>query len=213
MASGYGVRLWLKAMASGYGSRLWRQAMAQGYGVRLWLKTMAVRLCAACSMAMGKELRCLCVSKSVYQFVRPIELEGYKEWLASRTNPQTQMRDVSIQELQDKCSELCIQSDSVGDSDSGEGNSHLETELEGEKQTASEVTALRPQTGAESAVTDTLLVTGECQPLSFAEVFRLIQAGEDVPGIQKLDVKPSLQSPTASQMPRRPKPWERTTAS
>ncbi|KAI1890265.1 hypothetical protein AGOR_G00151960 [Albula goreensis] len=147
------------------------------------------------------------------RFVRPIELEGYKEWLASRTNPQTQTRDVSVQELQDKCSELCIQSDSVGDSDSGEGNSHLETELEGEKQTASEVTALRPQTGAEPAVTDTLLVTGECQSLSFAEVFRLIQAGEDVPGIQKLDVKPSLQSPTASQMSRRPKPWERTTAS
>uniref|UniRef100_A0A8C7VLE7 Peroxisomal membrane protein PEX14-like KPWE domain-containing protein n=1 Tax=Oncorhynchus mykiss TaxID=8022 RepID=A0A8C7VLE7_ONCMY len=40
------------------------------------------------------------------------------------------------------------------------------------------------------------------------EVFRLVQAGEEVPGLSKLDIKPNNQTPTPSQMERRPKPWE-----
>uniref|UniRef100_A0A671LHS0 Peroxisomal membrane protein PEX14-like KPWE domain-containing protein n=1 Tax=Sinocyclocheilus anshuiensis TaxID=1608454 RepID=A0A671LHS0_9TELE len=38
--------------------------------------------------------------------------------------------------------------------------------------------------------------------LSFPEVFRMIQAGEEVPGLQKLDIKPCHDQPTVSQMPR-----------
>uniref|UniRef100_A0A3B4E185 Peroxisomal membrane protein PEX14-like KPWE domain-containing protein n=1 Tax=Pygocentrus nattereri TaxID=42514 RepID=A0A3B4E185_PYGNA len=49
-------------------------------------------------------------------------------------------------------------------------------------------------------------------PLSFAEVFRMIQAGEEIPGLQKLDIKPSNQQPTVSQMLRKLKPWEKTIA-
>uniref|UniRef100_W5MEE7 Uncharacterized protein n=1 Tax=Lepisosteus oculatus TaxID=7918 RepID=W5MEE7_LEPOC len=44
--------------------------------------------------------------------------------------------------------------------------------------------------------------------LSFAEVFQLIQCGKEVPGLQKLNISPCQQSPTVSQMSRRPKPWE-----
>lgn len=55
-------------------------------------------------------------------------------------------------------------------------------------------------TGGTSANTDAAL--------SFEEVFRLVQAGEEVPGLSKLDVKPNNQTPTPSQMERRPKPWE-----
>nr|XP_029912223.1 uncharacterized protein C6orf226 homolog [Myripristis murdjan] len=44
--------------------------------------------------------------------------------------------------------------------------------------------------------------------LSFEEVMRLVQAGEEVPGVTKLDIQPSNQDPTPSQMERRPKPWE-----
>lgn len=44
--------------------------------------------------------------------------------------------------------------------------------------------------------------------LSFEEVIRLIKAGEEVPGLVKLDIKPTDQIPTASQMERRLKPWE-----
>lgn len=45
--------------------------------------------------------------------------------------------------------------------------------------------------------------------LSFPEVFRMIQAGEEVPGLQKLDIKPCHEQPTVSQMPRKSKPWEK----
>uniref|UniRef100_A0A7N8WRP4 Peroxisomal membrane protein PEX14-like KPWE domain-containing protein n=1 Tax=Mastacembelus armatus TaxID=205130 RepID=A0A7N8WRP4_9TELE len=48
----------------------------------------------------------------------------------------------------------------------------------------------------------------EATKLSFAEVMRLVQEGREVPGAIKLDIKPSNQSPTPSQMERIPKPWE-----
>uniref|UniRef100_A0A3B4XL31 Peroxisomal membrane protein PEX14-like KPWE domain-containing protein n=1 Tax=Seriola lalandi dorsalis TaxID=1841481 RepID=A0A3B4XL31_SERLL len=48
----------------------------------------------------------------------------------------------------------------------------------------------------------------EVKQLSFAEVMRLIQEGREVPGTIKLDIKPSNQSPTPSQMERVLKPWE-----
>ncbi|XP_029282590.1 uncharacterized protein LOC115004968 [Cottoperca gobio] len=44
--------------------------------------------------------------------------------------------------------------------------------------------------------------------LSFAEVMRLVQDGQEVPGGAKLEVKPTNQNPTESQMERRLKPWE-----
>nr|XP_029995868.1 uncharacterized protein C6orf226 homolog [Sphaeramia orbicularis] len=53
----------------------------------------------------------------------------------------------------------------------------------------------------------------ETQQLSFAEVMRLVQEGKDVPGALKLDIQPSNQSPTPSQMERRLKPWETLAAS
>uniref|UniRef100_A0A4W5KE52 Peroxisomal membrane protein PEX14-like KPWE domain-containing protein n=1 Tax=Hucho hucho TaxID=62062 RepID=A0A4W5KE52_9TELE len=43
---------------------------------------------------------------------------------------------------------------------------------------------------------------------SLTQLFRLVQAGEEVPGLSKLDIKPNSQTPTPSQMERRPKPWE-----
>eukprot|EP00066_Takifugu_rubripes_P011790 XP_011601056.1 PREDICTED: uncharacterized protein C6orf226 homolog [Takifugu rubripes] len=49
--------------------------------------------------------------------------------------------------------------------------------------------------------------------LSFAEVMQLVQEGKEVPGVRKLEVKPSNQSPTPSQMERLQKPWETSSAS
>uniref|UniRef100_A0A3B5KL05 Peroxisomal membrane protein PEX14-like KPWE domain-containing protein n=1 Tax=Takifugu rubripes TaxID=31033 RepID=A0A3B5KL05_TAKRU len=49
--------------------------------------------------------------------------------------------------------------------------------------------------------------------LSFAEVMQLVQEGKEVPGVRKLEVKPSYQSPTPSQMERLQKPWETSSAS
>lgn len=48
----------------------------------------------------------------------------------------------------------------------------------------------------------------EVKQLSFAEVMQLVQEGKEVPGTKKLDVKPTNQSPSPSQMERRLKPWE-----
>lgn len=59
-----------------------------------------------------------------------------------------------------------------------------------------------PQTDMEAESTQNV-------QLSFAEVFRMIQAGEEIPGLQKLDIKPCNQLPTSSQMTRKLKPWEK----
>lgn len=48
----------------------------------------------------------------------------------------------------------------------------------------------------------------EPEQLSFAEVMRLIQEGKEVPGVRKLDIKPTNESPTPPQMERILKPWE-----
>ncbi|XP_013878145.1 uncharacterized protein LOC106527709 [Austrofundulus limnaeus] len=48
----------------------------------------------------------------------------------------------------------------------------------------------------------------ETKQLSFAEVLQLVQEGKEVPGVTKLDIKPSNQSPTPSQMQQVRKPWE-----
>nr|XP_019951473.1 PREDICTED: uncharacterized protein C6orf226 homolog [Paralichthys olivaceus] len=53
----------------------------------------------------------------------------------------------------------------------------------------------------------------EVKQLSFAEVMRLVQEGKEVPGAKNLDIKPSNQSPSPSQMERRRKPWETASAS
>lgn len=50
-------------------------------------------------------------------------------------------------------------------------------------------------------------------PLSFAEVMRLVEAGEEIPGLSKIYIKPSNESPTPSQLVRRLKPWEKTLTS
>lgn len=49
--------------------------------------------------------------------------------------------------------------------------------------------------------------------LSFAEVMQLVQEGKEVPGVAKMDVKPTNQSPTPSKMERMRKPWELSAAS
>lgn len=140
------------------------------------------------------------------RFVRPIELEGYLQWCASHKAHQTQTTDDSILGLQDKCGKLCIQRDDTN-SDYGEGNTPKEIGLEESRQPI-EAPTLGPQTSVSSAVTN--IEPSACQSLSFAEVFRLIQAGEVVPGVQKLDIQPCHQNPTASKLTRRLKPWEKT---
>ncbi|KAM7405122.1 hypothetical protein PAMP_012407 [Pampus punctatissimus] len=53
----------------------------------------------------------------------------------------------------------------------------------------------------------------EAKQLSFAEVMRLVQEGKEVPGVTKLDIQPTNQSPAPSQMERILKPWEMASVS
>nr|XP_020473434.1 uncharacterized protein C6orf226 homolog [Monopterus albus] len=62
--------------------------------------------------------------------------------------------------------------------------------------------------GSDSSVSKNQTVKTEATKLSFAEVMRLVQEGKEVPGAIKLDIRPSNQSPTPTQMERIPKPWE-----
>lgn len=52
----------------------------------------------------------------------------------------------------------------------------------------------------------------ETKQLSFAEVMQLVQEGKEVPGVKKLDIRASNQSPTPSKMERPLKPWETTSS-
>uniref|UniRef100_A0A803TZY3 Peroxisomal membrane protein PEX14-like KPWE domain-containing protein n=1 Tax=Anolis carolinensis TaxID=28377 RepID=A0A803TZY3_ANOCA len=44
--------------------------------------------------------------------------------------------------------------------------------------------------------------------MSFSEILRLVQAGQDIPGLQKLNITATNGTATASQMAPKPKPWE-----
>uniref|UniRef100_A0A4X2K8X0 Peroxisomal membrane protein PEX14-like KPWE domain-containing protein n=1 Tax=Vombatus ursinus TaxID=29139 RepID=A0A4X2K8X0_VOMUR len=44
--------------------------------------------------------------------------------------------------------------------------------------------------------------------VSFSEILRLVQQGQDIPGLEKLHITATCREPTASRIPRRPKPWE-----
>ncbi|XP_043858874.1 uncharacterized protein C6orf226 homolog [Dromiciops gliroides] len=44
--------------------------------------------------------------------------------------------------------------------------------------------------------------------VSLSEILRLVQQGQDIPGLEKLHITATCREPTASRIPRRPKPWE-----
>ncbi|XP_067856517.1 uncharacterized protein [Heptranchias perlo] len=54
----------------------------------------------------------------------------------------------------------------------------------------------------------TTAMKGESCTLSFSQVLHLVQSGQEIPGIQKLNIMSTNSMPTASQMARKPKPWE-----
>ncbi|XP_072916084.1 uncharacterized protein [Hemitrygon akajei] len=54
----------------------------------------------------------------------------------------------------------------------------------------------------------TTATEGESCNLSFPQVLHLVQTGQEIPGIQKLNIMSTNAMPTTSQMARKPKPWE-----
>uniref|UniRef100_A0A8C8STN6 Peroxisomal membrane protein PEX14-like KPWE domain-containing protein n=1 Tax=Pelusios castaneus TaxID=367368 RepID=A0A8C8STN6_9SAUR len=57
--------------------------------------------------------------------------------------------------------------------------------------------------------------SGTCRsssPPPPATVLRLVRGGRELPGLRRPRVTASLASPTASRLPRQPKPWERPAA-
>nr|XP_029362507.1 uncharacterized protein C6orf226 homolog [Echeneis naucrates] len=74
-------------------------------------------------------------------------------------------------------------------------------------------TAADPDSGVGEDQSSGTSAETELQQLSFSEVMQLIQEGKEVPGTVKLDIRPSNQNPTPSQMDRVLKPWETASAS
>lgn len=66
----------------------------------------------------------------------------------------------------------------------------------------------RTPSDSDSGISKNQTAETETTKLSFAEVMELVREGREVPGAIKLDIKPSNQSPTPSQMERILKPWE-----
>nr|XP_029108105.1 uncharacterized protein C6orf226 homolog [Scleropages formosus] len=121
------------------------------------------------------------------RFVEPITLQGYQSWVSSRDADGD-----AVLQLGDRCGQLFVTDPADGASVPGRRHGEeapavlpAATELDG-----------APRPGAPA-------------PLSFAEVFQLVRAGEDIPGLEKPDVQPCLLPPTASRLTRRPKPWEK----
>ncbi|KFO36168.1 uncharacterized protein C6orf226 homolog [Fukomys damarensis] len=44
--------------------------------------------------------------------------------------------------------------------------------------------------------------------VTLAQVIQLMQRGQELPGLEKRHIKATHGDPTASRLPRRPKPWE-----
>lgn len=44
--------------------------------------------------------------------------------------------------------------------------------------------------------------------VTLAELVQLVQRGQALPGVQQLHITATLGEPTASELPRKPKPWE-----
>lgn len=66
----------------------------------------------------------------------------------------------------------------------------------------------RSDSGVSNNLTSQTSAETQAMPLSFVEVMRLVQEGKEVPGVTKVDVEPTNQSPTPSRMERMLKPWE-----
>ncbi|KAI4884061.1 hypothetical protein NFI96_030671, partial [Prochilodus magdalenae] len=113
------------------------------------------------------------------RFIEPVDLIGFQKWL----DGQQDLHTVSKRDATGTMDTSYVKDDL------GQGNTVCDSEEP--MQPNKEPT---PEQGG---------------PLSFAEVFRMIQAGEEIPGLQKLDIKACNQQPTGSQMSRKLKPWEK----
>nr|XP_023652368.1 uncharacterized protein C6orf226 homolog [Paramormyrops kingsleyae] len=136
------------------------------------------------------------------RFVEPITIEGYQQWITSHAPSPSQATEAqSVPGLSDNCSGLfrkCEEETVITDQISELYSIDICYRNKDEASMCQHACTL-----------STALDSGSSTSLSFAEVFQLIQRGEEVPGLQKLDIRPCHQPPTASQMHRRPKPWEK----
>ncbi|KAL4630652.1 hypothetical protein GN956_G15935 [Arapaima gigas] len=119
------------------------------------------------------------------RFVEPITLKGYQHWLFSQRS-----HGDTVLQPGDGCGQLVTDSQ---EGILGPGESGL---IPGQQPAHAE---LEPRAPA--------------APLSFAEILRLIQAGEEIPGLEHPEVQPCHMPPTTSSMNRRPKPWEKSNPS
>ncbi|RXM94632.1 hypothetical protein EOD39_17779 [Acipenser ruthenus] len=129
------------------------------------------------------------------RFIQPVDLKGYKQWLSSQP-PQSvsqTSQQCTAEELWQACNKLQLKDLSVQDSDSSTGELPLK---------------VQHGNGSYTVAPDSEVGEQDCC-LSFAEVFKMIQSGQEIPGVQKPNITVCNRKPTASQMNRKPKPWEK----
>lgn len=137
------------------------------------------------------------------RFIQPVDLKGYKQWLSSQP-PQSvsqTSQQCTAEELWQTCNKLQLKDLPVQDSDSSTG----------EQGGCTRELPVKVQHGNGSYTTvapDSEVGEQDCC-LSFAEVFQMIQSGQEIPGVQKPNITACNHKPTASQMNRKPKPWEK----
>ncbi|XP_078275498.1 uncharacterized protein LOC144604720 [Rhinoraja longicauda] len=171
------------------------------------------------------------------RFVEPIDLGDYKRWLSSQIADQSS--NFTTEEMTNAFGKLLRQTSEFpeenGDSTTVESinishkpcptqrtnmadagvHVQISKEIEGKvayKSTENSQNEQIHQNKAANYLADIATITGtkgDRFRLSFPQVLHLVQSGQEVPGIQKLNITSTNSVPTMSQLARKLKPWER----
>ena len=162
------------------------------------------------------------VRHSLFAFrnIEPFDLAAYMEWNQKQTaDPENRAAQQDSQACPKDDRTLSQQSAQSQQADSRPGSAlscteqtsshkpelgspgrevHLDSSLERTAASVGEVCS------SENSASD----SGCTQELSFAEIAELIQSGKPIPGLSQIEVVPTNEAPTPSQLPRAKKPWE-----
>lgn len=147
------------------------------------------------------------------KFVKPVDLEGYKRWVSFK---RVDFEDLEMKpdlicerlQQQETVNTICVNTKQKMELEVKSSTEvHRSTELPDEQR--DDIVEVRSDSTCcrEERLTETIKT--ECS-LSFSEILHIIETGQEIPGLQKLSIIPTNQSPTVSHMLPKPKPWDNT---
>ncbi|XP_028667613.1 uncharacterized protein LOC114659344 [Erpetoichthys calabaricus] len=154
------------------------------------------------------------------RFIQSVDLEGYRQWASvhlSQPPHETHRTFQVADETQAAIGPLQISVLPVSNTqDFSSVPDMVATKAAAKTKTASLGTTISQPEKSKDFNSDDLKgdehpvldLREDCNTLSFQQVFQLIESGQEVPGIKKLNITACNQEPTASQITRRRKPWE-----